>query len=597
MSIVRLKKITLCACLHEKQEVLDELQTLGCLHITPLTKSENLLDRNADSFSKSVEALRHLTDYPHQLKQIKNTENFDPHQIEQQILQNKQNLKNLQDEADSVKRKIEELTPWGNFTVPEPHEIANQKFWFYIIPHKVARTFRPEDQDGLVTTLVHKDPRFSYLVVISEKEPENIPGKQVRLPAESQQSLKERLEQIEFKLENLQLERLNLTRWLELFRDNLFKLENKAVLEDTSQKTYDAHSLFVLQAWIPANKLEQVMGYAKKKRIALKIEEAGEEELPPTLLENKPSLQGGEDLLSFYMTPSYWLWDPSTTVFFSFAIFFAMIFSDAGYAIILGAILAFFWKKLGSTLTGKRFRNVLLALTGFSLIWGILVGSYFGISPRAQSLLGHFKIFDMNNYAAMMMLAVGVGVVHIIIANLAQAWSKRKSLTALANLGWAAVLIGAICAFIVSKYSPILKTIGLTLFGCGLLAVVLFTSLEKPYWKRFLSGLIGLTRITGMFGDILSYLRLFALGLASASLAAVFNDLAKQIYLSMPGFKLLFAVLILLIGHGINLILSIMSGFIHGLRLNFIEFFNWSLPEEGTPFKAFSKKETSTWNH
>jgi V/A-type H+-transporting ATPase subunit I len=130
----------------------------------------------------------------------------------------------------------------------------------------------------------------------------------------------------------------------------------------------------------------------------------------------------------------------------------------------------------------------------------------------------------------------------------------------------------------------------------GLAAVVLFTSVEKPIWKRLLMGLIGLTRISGMFGDVLSYLRLFALGLASASLAMVFNDLAKQVYTSVPGFKVLLALIILLIGHGMNFGLSIMSGFIHGLRLNFIEFFNWGLSDEGNSFKAFSRKELSTWN-
>jgi len=205
------------------------------------------------------------------------------------------------------------------------------------------------------------------------------------------------------------------------------------------------------------------------------------------------------------------------------------------------------------------------------------------------------KIFDMSNYAVMMTLAILVGVIHIFIANIAQAWSKRDSLTAVANLGWATALIGATTVFLGFAF-PLAKTIGFMLIGTGLIAIILFTSTEKPFWKRLLSGLMGLTRITGMFGDVLSYLRLFALGLASASLAGVFNDLAKQIYHEMSGFKILLAVLILLVGHAINFVLSLMSGFIHGLRLNFIEFFNWGLPEEGTPFKAFSKKETSKWN-
>lgn len=598
MSIVQLKKITLYGCLSEKLQALDELQSLGCVHISPLYVPENLLDkRDANSLLQTHEALKYLNNCPTKLKQIKDFPSFDPASIKQKALHNKHQMEELQDEKDVVKHKIEELTPWGNFALPDSKELAGQKFWFYIVPHHEMKNIPLQT---ICAETAHKDNRFSYVVIVAENEPHFMPpDTQVKLPSELLHTLKSRLDQIEFTLEDLQLERINLTRWLDLFEKNLFELEDHALLVHASHQTYDQHSVFALQGWIPSSHVKKIKDFAKTNELALKVEEPNGDQLPPTLLDNKDALKGGEDLLSFYMTPSYSLWDPSTTIFFSFAIFFAMIFSDAGYAIILGAILAFFWKPLGKSVAGRRFRNVLLALTIFSLIWGILVGSYFGISPSSESYLSYFKIIDMSNYAAMMILAILVGVIHIVIANIAQAWSKRHSLIAIANIGWATALIGATVAFLGIKYPLILnsaKTIGFVLIGTGLTAVILFTSIEKPFWKRLLTGLMGLTRITGMFGDVLSYLRLFALGLASASLAGVFNDLAKQVYHAMPGFKILFALLIILIGHGINFVLSLMSGFIHGLRLNFIEFFNWGLPEEGTPFKAFSKKEMSKWN-
>lgn len=585
MSIVKLKKITLYGCLNEKLQILNELQSLGCMHITSLYVPENLLDkRDEDSFLQTHEALKYLSNSPIKLKQIKDSSSFDPASIERQVLHNKHQMENLQNEMDSIAHKIEELKPWGNFVLPDPKDLAGQKFWFYIVPHHEMKKF-----PSFCATLVHKDNRFSYVVVVAENEPELRPGTQVKLPKESLHTLVTRLEQIEFAKEDLQQERIHLTRWLDLFEKNLFRLEDEAKLSVASHQTYDQAPVFALQGWIPVRDVEKIKDYAKKNELALKIEEPTGNQQPPTLLENKESLKGGEDLLSFYMTPSYSLWDPSTTIFFSFALFFAMIFSDAGYAIILGAILAFFWKRLGKTVSGKRFRNVLLALTLFSFLWGVLVSSYFGVSPSQESYLNNFKLIDMSNYAAMMKLSVVVGIIHIVIANLAQAWAKKNSLTALSSLGWAVALSGAAFAFLGFYFGFILIAIGIS-------AVILFTSIEKPFWKRLLQGLMGLTRITGMFGDVLSYLRLFALGLASASLAAVFNDLAKQIYQEMSGFKIILAVLILLIGHTINFGLSLMSGFIHGLRLNFIEFFNWGLPDEGTPFKAFSKKEMSKWN-
>ena len=107
---------------------------------------------------------------------------------------------------------------------------------------------------------------------------------------------------------------------------------------------------------------------------------------------------------------------------------------------------------------------------------------------------------------------------------------------------------------------------------------------------RAIKGLSALTRLTKAFGDVLSYLRLFALGLASASLAVAFNDMAAGVREAMPGIGLLFALLILVLGHALNFVLAIASGVIHGLRLNFIEFFDWGVKEEGHLFRAFRRK-------
>jgi len=107
---------------------------------------------------------------------------------------------------------------------------------------------------------------------------------------------------------------------------------------------------------------------------------------------------------------------------------------------------------------------------------------------------------------------------------------------------------------------------------------------------RLLEGLKKLAEITNLFGNVLSYLRLFALGVAGASLALTFNQLAMQAYQAVPGVGVLFALVIFLMGHALNIVLCLMSGVVHGLRLNFIEFYHWSVSDEGYPFKAFAKK-------
>ncbi|MBF0188748.1 MAG: hypothetical protein HQL50_12560 [Magnetococcales bacterium] len=284
-------------------------------------------------------------------------------------------------------------------------------------------------------------------------------------------------------------------------------------------------------------------------------------------------------------------------VFFSFALFFAMILADAGYAILLGLLLLWRWRGLGRSDVGLRFRRMGAAMLSASLLYGALAGSWFGITPESGSLVGAVHLLDMNDYDTMMRLSILIGCVHVGLANLevarhASTWPER----ALPG-GWIATILGGVMLWLGDASLLALFT-GSALLTLGGILILGFGS-QRPITSlrsgllRLADGLIALTGVTKVFGDILSYLRLFALGLASGSLAFTFNQLAEQVHASIPGPGLLFSILILFLGHTINLGLGIVSGVVHGLRLNFIEFFNWAVREEGTPFHAFGKKETS----
>jgi V/A-type H+-transporting ATPase subunit I len=315
-------------------------------------------------------------------------------------------------------------------------------------------------------------------------------------------------------------------------------------------------------------------------------------------MRNPPALAGGQDLVSFYTTPRYWLWDPSIIVFFSFALFFAMIFADAGYSALLGVVAAFLWKRLGRSEVGRRFRVLMGVLVGVGAGYGVMVGSYFGLSPPEGSILWHLKCLDMMNFDQMMKLSILTGASHLILANAVTAWHGRRSPAAAVAAAWVLVFAGGVAVWLGTSGrgdGVLLRNAGIAILAAGAAGIVLFTRREGPLWRRLLGGLQGLARLSNVFGDSLSYLRLFALGLASASLAGTFNDLAGQVREGVPGIGLLFALLILLLGHSLNFLLALASGVIHGLRLNFIEFFNWSISEEGRPFKAFARKERRSW--
>ena len=236
-----------------------------------------------------------------------------------------------------------------------------------------------------------------------------------------------------------------------------------------------------------------------------------------------------------------------------------------------------------------------LVIVVLSLGYGVLAGSYFGVTPGEGSLLGRLRTLDLNDFNAMIRLSVVIGAVHVALANTMAARARPSWRQRVVPLSWNLVIAGALCLWLAGSESwlAVASYAAMALGGAG----VLVYGSDRPVRSakdaalRVAGGLLALTNVTKVFGDVLSYLRLFALGLASASLAITFNQLAADAAAASPGGGLLLQILILALGHSLNLALAIVSGVVHGLRLNFIEFFNWGLEKEGYPFRPFQKKE------
>jgi V/A-type H+-transporting ATPase subunit I len=585
MGIVKLKKVTLYGLTEEKKAVLSDLQGLGCLHIIPLQKKAET-GEGLKSDSSANEALKYLLNCPQKRRQIMMPHHFDALSVEKEVLEIRDRTLELEDERDFLQHRIEQLKPFGYFDYSPLEELNHLRLWFYVLPHYRLKSI-PED---LAWEVVKRDTRSSYVVVISGEEPQNMPGPRVHVGSRPLAELEAHLEEVLMEIEDLQARRVSLTRWNQLFLSRLHELENAEVLYKVAGQTYDESLLFAMQAWIPVEQLPELKEYAKENGLALLIEHPSPEETPPTLLKNPSRIASGQDLLSFYMTPNYWLSDPSPVIFFSFIVFFAMIMSDAGYGVLLSIIALAFWKRMGKTPMGRRLRILFAALSAGTILWGILVGSYFGYSPPSGSALAYVQLFDLKNFEGMMALTIIIGSIQVIIGNLYAAWQRRPSLSMLAPIGWILVIIGGLVVGFNAGMEGSRGTIGTGLLIAGGVLILGFAGAGKPFLKWLMAGFQDVTRLTSAFGDILSYLRLFALGLASSSLAIAFNGLAQQAYESSASMGILFALLILLIGHFLNFILCLVSSVVHGLRLNLIEFLNWSTPEEGVPFKPFRKK-------
>ena len=599
MSIVSLSKLTLAGLLKERMPVLEQLQTLGCLHLVSLAEAAREPETVPPAHAVDARrALRYLGDVHDKRHQVRADQGFDMAGTVTAVLANQDRLRQAYDKRDDLVQHIEALLPWGDFRLPDRQTLAGRSLWFYIVPERQMHLLY---QLPLPWQVVHKDNRRSWVVVIDSNEPpgDALPVPRAHTGALCLGELYKRLDEIEVELEDAVAERQSLTRWIYLMSRHLARAEDQAALNHAAAQTLVDEELFLVQGWVPEPAVGAVSTLAGEQGLAMLLEEPSPDDNPPTLLENPERLAAGQDLVGFYQMPAYDSWDPSRVVFFSFAMFFAMILSDAGYALVLGILLAAFWLRLGRSETGLRWRRLCSVLVGGSLAWGVLVGSYFGVSPAPDRFWGRLRLLDLNDFDTMTKLSVSIGVLHLVLAHLEQLWLKRGRFAAWMHVGWIAAMLGGFAMWLGSGPSAPrwLGAAGRWALGLGLLAVFVFASDRvvrdlRSAVLRLLDGLSALTGVTKVFGDVLSYLRLFALGLASASLALTFNDLARQAG-HVQGMGLLFSILILFVGHLLNLMLALMSGVVHGLRLNYIEFYNWALSGEGYAFQPFRKKEST----
>ena len=591
MSILQLKKATLIGLSDGKTDTLDALQGLGLLHIIPLTENSHKVSSDSEDSNPELlkRCLQYLLSSPQKRRQVTRDSQLDLNRILHQVDRNRQLRIRLSEKRDFLQKRIADLEPWGEFTLPDLADLNQEKLWFYLVPNYKMPDV---EHSHLPWMVVHRDNRHTYIVVVSETEPDSgiMPVPRTHTGYVPLSQLKEQLEETEIELEAADGERQALTRWIFLLQQNVASTENQARLEEVSALTRDYGEVFALQGWIAERDLPQLQQFSEDQGLVLELADPTDDERPPTFLDNPEVYGGGQEVVSFFQTPSYRSWDPSRVVFFSFVSFFAIIMSDAGYSLLFGAIIAWKWNSMGQTETGRRLRAMGAALTGAGVFWGILVGSYFGASAPV-SLLGEMKLLDLNDFDTMMALSISIGALHLILANLLMAWVRRGTPQMLASLGWALSVAIALTGWLTT-----FTTLHWLVFGAGLFLVLVFSAQEAGFGlKRLISGLLALTNVTKIFGDVLSYLRLFALGLASASLAITFNQLAADVGNALPGIGFLLHILILLAGHLLNFVLTVVSGVIHGLRLNLIEFYNWSLADEGYPFQPFEKQEVTPW--
>ncbi len=366
-------------------------------------------------------------------------------------------------------------------------------------------------------------------------------------------------------------------------------------------------SVFIIEAWVPENRVSSL--FALIEGMSIHCEEVLIEEIDkvPTCMENRGTSRIGEDLVKIYDIPAITDKDPSTFVFWAFVLFFAMIVNDAGYGLLyLLVALVCKWKFPNLHGAKKRFLNLFLILSVACIVWGVLAGAYFGVAINPKSFLGEISIVEhlaalkakghmqavaptlseisltnevVGDYSrdVLLELSLIVGIVHVSISLLRY---LRRNWSA---IGWVTFLIGGYLYFpTVLNATPLIqiqhgKEIGLQLIYGGIGGAILLALIQKR-----LKGLGEIPNLVQVFADVLSYLRLYALGLAGSIMADTFNGIGQYI-------GLVAGIFATIVGHAVNILLGIMAGVIHGLRLNFLEWYHYSFDGNGKLFNPLKK--------
>lgn len=506
------------------------------------------------------------------------------------LLQLKEHCLALELELAQLKSELKDAVAFGEVPfaiLGEIENASNSQHWRFYWAYAKSRIENPS------LILVNSDKERNYYTALSE-----YPLKHPNLHEVPLHKLQRQAEAFK-ELSQVQGEIAQLAGQQQGLKTHLTAQINASAKDIAMQKALwtGDEAVFAAAGWVP----EKEIGFLQQKVSDLKVQMVSvaqeRDELPPTLLKNTTVGQMGEDLVNIYDTPSPTDKDPSLWVIAFFALFFAFIIGDGGYGLLfLGTALFVRWKySLGQA--GLRVWRIAATVSVACILWGLFTTSFFGISFAQDSFLrkcsvlqwavekripastlqAHPEVYARAADQVMLELALWIGIVHLTISLLRYAGRNPPAWGWLLFL-WSAALYTPRFLEAQTMLDDILHVPHVLFawapYGMGV-GIVLATvlSIFKHRWL----GLLEFTTVLQLFGDSLSYLRLYALALAGSMLTGALMELAGSM-------NLFAGALILLVGHLGNMVLSIMGGLIHGLRLNFLEWYHYSFEGGGKPY-------------
>jgi V/A-type H+-transporting ATPase subunit I len=584
--IVPMSKVYIVTQSHNRNRLLDTLGQLGVMHVEPVDPGKAVAkDFTVQAISTIGRALQLLQG----IKPSGDTPDLSPLHTAKEALSIQKAIADQEDRLNTLHRKASQLTLWGNVELKQLEQLRSTgiEIKFFSVAQKDLAELEAECAE----TVAELPDREAMVAVIDRAGQFQAPegAKEIPWPTTDLPTVRKEAAEVDASIKQHNKRLAELANLSEAMCHQLKHYQVEADICVVKNSGLSSDALFALQGWAPSRKAESLSESLAEQNItaAVEILSVEQQEQPPTLIEypdwTKP-IKGLFDMLG--TVAGYREFDVSIPFMLALPIFAAMLIGDGGYGAVLFIGLLLGYKKASSAL-GPNFTQLLIIVGAVSLLWGFLCGSFFGFVLYKPPI--PVNMTDQSRFM-LMQISFIMGAIHLSIAQLWQAFKIFPDLRFLNKVGWAIFvwgMLGVVQMFVLSAEMT-WSTPWPYLLIAGTVLAILFNSPSKNIFKMVLLGVANYPlSMLGAFSDIISYVRLMAVGLASSVLASSFNDLA------LNSGSWLIAAPTLIFGHSLNLGLAMIALFAHGVRLNMLEFSNnLGMQWIGYSYKPFSKNNS-----
>ena len=604
--VARMKKFTFLIFHRDYDRFLHELRELGMIHV--VEKEEAALNR--EELHQFIAESKLLKEARKTLEKVVDKKTFTP--TDQPSVARGMEIPaaiaGIEAEKSALTQKLhvsirerEALRPWGNFnpTYLKKLEEAGYHLNLFITPD---RNYNPEWEEEYNALIIRREGSKTYFLTLTREAglADRLNLEEMKHPELSLQELDQLTVTLHEQIGQQEEALKKLTAELPSLDAALSELNTKILFTRVADSATPLaeEKLKLLQGWAPLDNEAEIAAYLASKEVYFETATPQPEDDVPIKFANNRFTRLFEPIAELYMLPKYTEID--LTPFFApfFMIFFGLALGDIGYGVFLfaGATFAsiFMKKKLGKAMIG--ILRLVQILGASATICGLLTGGFFGFNIYETNIPFFQNMKDQVYFDNQQMfnLSLVLGVIQIMFGLILKIFNRIKQfgfMHALSTIGWVILLMSVIVAFLFPALLAMGGTLHLILMGAAAILIFLFNSPGKNPLLNIGLGLYDTYNMaTGLLGDVLSYVRLFALGLSGGILASVFNSLALGLKPdNLIGGSLVF-LLIFLFGHAMNIFMTVLGAIVHPMRLTFVEFYkNAEFAGGGKRYNPFRK--------